>query len=146
CDPNWGVSGDDIDAYIIHIPGSALPGGTRPPPTSAPVTGGTLPPLEVQGNNARASGQMAGSQPPATVPGGGGDAAAVSTGGNRGRIAITPPAMLFFQRSLSFLRNLQARGAITRDSATYLAPLPLPLLAMPGVGWPMHLNRLALSA
>ncbi len=38
---------------------------------------------------------------------------------------LAGPAMLVVLSSLSFLRNLQARGAITRDSATYLAPLPL---------------------
>lgn len=142
---NWGVRGDDIDAYIIHIPATALPGGTsRPPPTSGPVTGGTLPPLEVQGNNVGASGQAVASKP-ATGPVNDGDAAPASTGGklsagNRGRVAITPPAMLFFRRSLSFLRTVQAHR-LTEDSATYLAPL-----AMPGIGWSVHLNRLGLSA
>ncbi|KAF1710012.1 hypothetical protein CSC70_10080 [Pseudoxanthomonas kalamensis DSM 18571] len=38
---NWGVSGDDIDTYIIHIPKSALPSGTTT--ASRVVTGGNMP-------------------------------------------------------------------------------------------------------
>lgn len=146
---NWGVRGDDIDAYIIHIPGSALPGGTTsPPPTSGPVTGGVLPPLEVQGNKVAASGLVNASLPTTTGSANDGDdAPPASIGGkfdsNRRRIAITSPAALFFRRSLSFLRSTQADRPLRAGSATYLAPLPL--LVMPGIGWPIHLNRIGLS-
>lgn len=54
---NWAVNDpNNVDTYLIHIPQSALPGGTTtPPPTGGRVTGGSLPPLT--------SGITAGSQP-----------------------------------------------------------------------------------
>jgi hypothetical protein len=51
---NWGVNNaNDIDTYIVHIPKSALPGGTTTPPPASPrrVTGGNQSP-QVSSNGA----------------------------------------------------------------------------------------------
>ena len=66
---NWGVNdANNIDTYIVHIPSSALPGGTTtPPPTSGGrVTGGTLPPLVNPGTTSSGSRPVAVVEPATT--------------------------------------------------------------------------------
>lgn len=87
---NWGVNdANNIDTYILHIPQSALPGGTTPtpPPSTGKVTGGNLPPTLGTG------GTTAGSQPTTTSPGdatGGGTTPSTGSGSTAGNGATAP--------------------------------------------------------
>lgn len=110
---NWGVSGENIDAYIIHIPTTALPGGTAPPPTTPTQqhgTGGKLPPSMVTPTTTGRAIRLPASTPAqsgsSASSGVAAPAAATAPVIDSGRVSITPAAVVFIRRSLSFLRSL----------------------------------------
>lgn len=152
---NWGKSGEDIDSYIVHLPASALPGGTTPTPPPAPPaisTGGNLPASSLaQAGNSGAPAQgsgLAATPVPATgtavaplplvvTPPSRDDAHEART--TRHSISIRPPALRFLQRSLAGLEREDAGETASQASvrrSSYLAPL----LMLPGVGWSAHLG------
>ena len=109
---NWAVNdANNIDTYIIHIPQSALPGGTTtPPPTGGRVTGGTLPPLTNSATTAGSQPVSAGtapavtggpppSSPPASGEVGTGDTTSVASRAARSVKANARRAMSSLRRS-----------------------------------------------
>lgn len=103
---NWGAAGDNIDAYIVHLPASALPGGEStqgrprktPPVTTRPPTAGGKPRPSVIERKRTARAVVDGN-----------DAAAPSDAGARisnEQISITPPVARFLKHSRSFLDSM----------------------------------------
>lgn len=87
---NWGSTSGGIDAYIIHVPTSALPGGVvaPPPPSNGPTTGGILPPRRQVVRPAAAT--VASRQVPPAPQG----APSASGGGSAATgVSITPPGL-----------------------------------------------------
>lgn len=138
---NWATSGENVEAYIVHIPPTALPGGSAPPsPPSTPqyVTGGKLPALPASStNSSRATsasrarpaqpGADAGQGQSAPLPAEGGP----GTGGESARVAITPAAVLAYRQAAALLRAGLLESPQVRRTA-YMASL---LPTTPYIGW-----------
>ncbi|SOD55267.1 hypothetical protein [Pseudoxanthomonas wuyuanensis] len=126
---NWHVNNaNDIDTYIVHIPQSALPGGTTTPaPTASRVTGGNLPPsLGTAAATAAApvsSGAQV-SQSPATGGSDSGTASGTSTGTATDAGTTGQPAR-FVSRGERVLRSgaLLARNLGLLDGTSIRAAL-----------------------
>lgn len=135
---NWGKSGEDIDSYVVHIPTSALPGGSAP---AAPVigTGGNQPAAQLPAtprSQAPAQDGASTAQPAASDPvADGGKGAREDVRSNERAITIRPPALQFLERLQAVPKPAPERRVETRR-ASYIAPL----LALPGIGWSAQLG------
>jgi hypothetical protein len=134
---NWGTSGDNIDAYIVHIPPSALPGGTSPPPPSGsgPVTGGRLPALVADNNRTAAASDrriVSTSSGNNNTPATSADTASGNGSADGGRVAITPAAVIAYQRIASLLLSrAYERSPEVQEAARLASVLPV----APYIGW-----------
>ena len=121
---NWAVAdANNIDTYIIHIPSSALPGGTTttpPPATTGRVTGGTLPPLVSPGAAASGSQPVAVSSPGATT-------------GNTGASTPTATGTSVAARTAQSIRSNTRRAVATLRATS--PKLTTALLSLPLVYW-----------
>ena len=124
---NWAVNdANNIDTYIIHIPQSALPGGTTaPPPTSGRVTGGTLPPLTNTATTAGSQPVSTGTAPAVT----GGSTSTAPASGDVGTGATTSVASRAARSAKANARR--AMSALRRSSPR----LTSALLSLPLVYW-----------
>lgn len=145
---NWGKSGEDIDSYIVHLPASALPGGTAPP-ASAIGTGGNQPAARLPTTGSSAAPVQGGStaeesvpvSSPVPAPVSGSASAGTRTGDDAGRssereITIRPPALQFLER----LDVSQWRGSAPRTKPAGRTGYIAPLLMLPGIGWSAQLG------
>lgn len=140
---NWGTGGDDIDSYIVHLPASALPGGSVAPPPSAPTIGkgGNQPSLAVNGSGtARApvasampvspSAPTTTSTPPQPAD------ALVSDR----YVAITPPAVRMLDRSRAWAASLDT--PVVRSAGQQVRRLAPLLVTPPALAWTGLATRL----
>jgi hypothetical protein len=121
---NWGAAGDDIDDYIIHIPSSALPGGTT---TTKPshVTGGNSQPMQAP------SGSRPAASPGASIRVTGGDTStsgnSTSARGDGSTMWVSPGERLLRRAATAARRTARSLAASRRLRAA--------LLAVPSVAW-----------
>ena len=124
---NWGSASDDIDDYIVHIPSTALPGGTT---TTRPghVTGGNSQPAQLPGSSSAPIAQGSG----ISVSGNGSpaDGSAGSTPEGRNVVWISRGERLVRRTSAAM------RGA-SRYLTSYATSrrLRAAMLAVPSVAW-----------
>lgn len=136
---NWGTGTEDVDAYIVHIPQSALPGGTTtPPPPSSPtrVTGGALLP-SIDTNSGASSARATLSSNPAT-------ASDATTSTDQGGVATTRTTTrgpyVFTSRGERLLRSGagMVRQVIDSNKESSAIVVRAALLAIPGASWFFH--------
>ena len=122
---NWGAAGDDIDDYIVHIPSSALPGGTT---TTRPshVTGGNSQPMQTPSASTPAVTQGSGVR--VIDNGSSTSGGSTSTRGGSGNTTWVSPGERLFRRTAAALRRSSRSLAASRR-------LRAALFAVPGVAW-----------
>jgi hypothetical protein len=122
---NWSSAGDDIDDYIVHIPASALPGGTT---TTKPshVTGGNSQPAQTPSSSNSAITQDSGVR----VIGGSSSTSgnSTSTQDGSGNTTWVSPGERLLRRSAAAMRRASRSLVASRR-------LRAALFAVPSVAW-----------